>query len=139
MFKTILLPVDLSDRHGPALDAALTLASQAGGEVVLLHVIEIIQGLPLDEEKGFYNRLEKAARTHLEKLRLVAKERNARCRGEILYGNRGRQILAFARESNVDLIVLTAPRMDPSQPAVGWGSLSYKVGIFSACPVLLVK
>jgi Protein of unknown function (DUF1501) len=31
------------------------------------------------------------------------------------------------------------PRTDPANPAGSWGSLSYKIGILSACPVLLVK
>jgi hypothetical protein len=35
--------------------------------------------------------------------------------------------------------VLTAPRVTPKDLETGWGSLSYKVGIFSPCPVLLVK
>jgi hypothetical protein len=45
----------------------------------------------------------------------------------------------FARSLAADLIILTAPRLDPDHPEECWGSLSFKLGIFSACPVLLVK
>ncbi len=62
MFKKILAPIDLTDKHGPALNAAADLAKQAGGEIVLLHVIEVIAGLPLEEDKNFYGRLEQKAR-----------------------------------------------------------------------------
>jgi nucleotide-binding universal stress UspA family protein len=139
MFQTILLPVDLSDRHGPALDAAVALARQSGGEVILLHVIEVIPGLSFEEEKDFYRRLEKAARSHLGQLSKVLTQAKARWRGEILYGCRGREIIRFADEIKADLIVLTAPRPDPSKPSASWGSLSYKVSVVAACPVLLVK
>ena len=55
MFKKILLPIDLSDRHDQALRLAVDLARASGGEVVLLHVVEVIAGLPGEEE--FYGRL----------------------------------------------------------------------------------
>jgi nucleotide-binding universal stress UspA family protein len=139
MFKVILLPVDLSDRHGPALNAAIALAGQSGGEVILLHVIEVIPGLSMAEEKEFYRRLEKLARSHLEKLSKVPQQHKVNCRGEILYGNRGPEILRLAVQTRADLIVLTAPRLDPTNPAAGWASLSYKVGMLAPCPVLLVK
>jgi nucleotide-binding universal stress UspA family protein len=68
MFKKILLPVDLTDKHGPALDLAADLAKQSGGGILLLHVIEVIAGLSMEEEKDFYGRLEKMARGHLKRL-----------------------------------------------------------------------
>ncbi len=52
---------------------------------------------------------------------------------------RGPDIVRFAKEQGSEVIVLTAPHVDPAQPTAGWGSLSYKVGLFAPCPVLLVK
>ena len=60
MFRKILVPVDLSDRHGQALEIAARLAKASDGEVTLLHVIEMIPGLNLEEERDFYQRLEQA-------------------------------------------------------------------------------
>ena len=48
MFKKILLPVDLTERYEPALKAATELATQSNGEVVVLHVIEVIAGFSVD-------------------------------------------------------------------------------------------
>ena len=45
----------------------------------------------------------------------------------------------WSAEEAADLIVLTAPRFDPAAPGAGWGSMSYRIGILSQCPVLLVK
>jgi universal stress protein A len=139
MFKKIMLPVDLSDRHRQALQAAADLAKQSGGEITLLHIIEVITGLSMEEERDFYKRLEKKARNHLTPLADHLKQHQIPLRTEILYGHRGPEVVRYAAEIGADLIVLTSPRMDPNNPGVGWGSLSYKISIMSQCPVLLVK
>ncbi len=139
MFRTILLPVDLTDKHRQALEAAADLARQSGGEVTLLHIIEVIPGLAMEEEKPFYARLEKTARKHLDGLGAQLQAKGVRWQAEVRFGTRGPDIVRYAREAGADLIVLTSPRFDPERPAAGWGSLSHKLGILSACPVLLVK
>jgi universal stress protein A len=139
MFTKILLPVDLSDRHAQALEAAANLAKQSGGTVTLLHIIEVIAGLTMDEEKNFYRRLEKSARDHLARLAEQLKRQPIAWQMEILYGHRAPEVVRYAIEKGMDLIVLTSPRIDPNNPGVGWGSLSYKISILSQCPVLLVK
>ena len=139
MFKKILLPLDLTDRHHPAIATAANLARSSRGELVLLHVIEIIPGLGVEEERDFYARLEKRARLHFGRLTESLKKQNIPWQEAILFGNRVAVIVQYARENGVDLIVLTSPRFDPNQLSTGWGSLSYKVGILAPCPVLLVK
>lgn len=139
MFKRILLPLDLSGKHQHAVDTAMDLAGAGGGEVTLLHVIEVIAGLSMEEEKDFYQRLEKAARKHIEQLGSQLKQRRLSCRGEVRYGNRGPEIVRYAVETKTDLIVLTSPRLDPHNPGAGWASLSWKIAALSPCPVLFVK
>jgi nucleotide-binding universal stress UspA family protein len=139
MFQRILLPVDLSDRHQQALEAATSLVKQSGGEITILHVIEVIAGLSLEEEKNFYKRLEKSARDHLARLADQLKQHHVAWRTEILYGHRGAEVVRYAAEHGIDVIVLTSPRLDPKNPGVGWGSLSYKISMFAQCPILLVK
>jgi nucleotide-binding universal stress UspA family protein len=107
--------------------------------VILLHIIEVIPGLSLEDEKPFYGRLEKLATAHLEKLSRLFKPKHVRCRHEILLGNRGSEIIRYARENAVDLIIVTSPHLDPEHVATGWGSLSYKISLVATCPVLLVK
>jgi nucleotide-binding universal stress UspA family protein len=139
MFKKVLLPIDMSDRHQRALDVALELAGRNGGEIVLLHVIEVIAGSTMEEERDFYGRLEKAARKHLDHLGARVQQRQVPWSAEILYGTRVPEIARNAREIGADLIVLTSPQPDPKNPAAGWGSLSYRVSLLASCPVLLVK
>jgi nucleotide-binding universal stress UspA family protein len=139
MFRKILVPVDLSDRHQQALEIAARLAKESDGEVTLLHVIEIIPGLDMGEEREFFQRLEQVALDHLIRLGRYLEEHQVPRREEIIYGHRAPEIVRYALETGVDLIVLSSHRIDPTDAAAGWGTVSYKVGILSQCPVLLVK
>jgi universal stress protein A len=139
MFKKIILPVDLTDKHQKALDVAGDLAEQTKGEVILLHVIEIIPGLPMEEEREFYDRLETKANQLLQHLQGRVEARKLSVRGVVVFGNRTKEIVHFAAQTNADLIVLTSPRLDPANPSAGLASLSYKLSMLAQCPVLLVK
>lgn len=139
MFQKILVPLDMTFKHRRALDMAAELARQNSGEVVLIHVVELLHGMPRTEEPEFYDRLETAATEHLEKHLVGLKKRGVPCRKEIIFGVRVTEMVRFAQRMGADLIILTAPRLDPDYPEDGWGSLSFKLGIFASCPVLLVK
>ncbi len=139
MFKEILVPVDLTDTHGHALDIARELAGQDRGQITLLHVVELIAGLSQEEGKDFYNRLENKARQHVETLAARLAAHKMACKSEVAFGNRAVEILRYAQQNGTDLIVLTSHRIDLQQGVAGLGTLSHKVGILAACPVLLVK
>jgi nucleotide-binding universal stress UspA family protein len=139
MFKKILIPVDLSQKHQKAFDAAVEIAREFAGEIILLHVIEVIAGVSMDEDKSFYRRLEKKAHDHLESLKATLKAAMLPSSGEILYGHRGPEIVRYAEKNAIDLIVLTTPPLESESLGTGLGSLSHKVGMFAQCPVLLVR
>lgn len=139
MFQRILLPIDLSDRHEPALKMAVSLCAPDGGEILLVHVIELISGLSFDEERPFYDRLRQNALEHLEQLGQRLEECGVRWRIDLRLGHRVHQIVESARENTADLIVLTCPRPDLANPLSGLGSLSFRVSLLTPCPVLLVR
>jgi nucleotide-binding universal stress UspA family protein len=139
LFEKIILPIDLSNRHTEAVATAAKLVDRPNGVVVLLHVIETMVGLSLEEEKDFYDRLKRTARKHVAKLARALTERKVRCRAEILCGHRVQEIVRHAEAAGADLIVLTGRRVDADDLASGWGSLSFKVSVLATCPVLLVK
>jgi nucleotide-binding universal stress UspA family protein len=139
VFQKILVPVDLSDIHRQAIEIAANLASEGDGQVILLHVVEVIPGLWVEEERDFYDRIEVAARDHLTRLGRQLEEMHVPRREEIIFGNRAEEIVRYAMEKDIDLIVLSSHRIDLKNPGAGWGTLSYKIGILSQCPVLLVK
>jgi nucleotide-binding universal stress UspA family protein len=139
MFKKILVPVDLTDKHQRTVDLAAAMAAQAGGEVTLLHVIELIPGLGMEEERPFYDRLERMARKHFEHFIPKLTQRKVPWHTQVLYGPRASSVVRHAMESGTDLIVVASHAIDLNNPAVGWGTVSYQISILSQCPVLLVK
>ncbi|MFO7601353.1 MAG: universal stress protein [Candidatus Desulfacyla sp.] len=139
MFKNILVPTDFSDKDSHALDIAVKLCSIEDGKIHLLHVIEVIANTTFDEFKDFYARLEEKSFKDLNKMIALYQKRRADIAPAVIYGNRAQEILRFANENQIDLIIMKSHRIDVEDRAQGWGTISYKVGILAQCPVMLVK
>jgi nucleotide-binding universal stress UspA family protein len=139
MFKKILVPVDLTEKQQRPLEVAAELAAQAKGEVTLLHVIELIPGLSMEEERPFYDRLERMARAHFEHLVPRLGALKIAWQTEVLYGPRAATVVRHAMDWGADLIVLASHRIDLNNPVAGWGTVSYQISILSQCPVLMIK
>lgn len=139
MFRRILVPVDFSPRSLRAVRAAAKVAAMTRAETTLLHVIERID----DDESGalepFYRKLEKAAREKMKKLLVPFAGKRISVRAEILYGKPVSEILSFANANRAGLIVMSSHKLPLRHGGESWGTVSYKVGILSRCPVLLVK
>lgn len=140
MFRRILVPVDFTKKSVRSARTAGRIASGASAQVTLLHVIERIA----DDETGvlrrFYGELEKNARAKMRPLIQDLERKGIPAVGHIVYGNRVAEILRFAQENRSDLIVMSSHKLPLRHPTVeSWGTISYKVGILSRCPVLLVK
>jgi universal stress protein A len=139
MFKRILVPTDFSDKCTQAVEIAIRLALEDNAIVHILHVIEIISDTTFDEFESFYTKLEKRAQKNMDKLIAPVKVKPVEIESNIVYGNRVQEILSFSHEHEIDLIVLNSHKIDFDDPSQGWGTISYKVGILSQCPVMLVK
>lgn len=138
MFRRILVPVDFTPRSLRAARAGAKVAAATQAEATLLHVIERID----DESpalEAFYRKLERAAREKMKAyLAAFSGERRA-VRAEIVYGKPVAEILRFAHANRTDLIVMSSHKLPLRHSGETWGTVSYKVGILSRCPVLLVK
>jgi universal stress protein A len=139
MFNHILIPTDLSAHAERAVDVAIDLAKLAGGTVTLVHVIQTIQGVEFEEMKSFYAELESRARKRLAGLVVRHTDTGVTVRMEVAYGAPAAEILRLCEDREVDLVVLASHAVNREEPASGWGTLSYKVGLLVTCPVLLVK
>lgn len=138
MFETLLVPIDLTDRNARAIEVAAEIIRQGGGDVTLLHVIETLD-LPYEELEEFYGRLEERAREQLDAVAEPLRHAGVNVDQEVVYGRRAEEVLRYADEHRVDLIVMNSHRVDPENPGAGWTTLSYQVAILAQCPVLLVK
>lgn len=138
MFKRILVPLGLTKRDARAVEVARDLASESGGSVTLLHVIEPLD-LPFEEMKDFYDRLEEKSLRTLEERVAPLREAGIQHSARVEYGDRAATVVRHAEDNASDLVVMTSHRVDPERPGLGWTTLSYKVAILAQCPVLLVK
>jgi nucleotide-binding universal stress UspA family protein len=117
-----MVPVDLSDRNERALRTALGLARERGGRVTLFHVIQRVSGI---------TRLRRTARKFAE--------RGLDVRTEVRVGDPPAEIIRATLRERVDLVVMGSHKVRRGDRKEGWGTTSYKVGIFCQCPILLVK
>lgn len=139
MFRKIVLPSDLHNLETPAIGTALDLAVKNSASVMLLHVIEAIQGLDEGELKDFYAMLERNAASSLETLKETFTKQDISVTTHIIFGSRARKIIEFAHQHQADLIVMQSHRVTPEEGSGGWSTISYHVGVFAQCPVLLLK
>jgi nucleotide-binding universal stress UspA family protein len=128
----------LRRRNAAALKIALQLAA-GQTRFTLLHVIETIEHAEGKEIDEFYAGLEAAAQQRLSNASQRFTEGGLSVETRILYGRRGPEIVRFVTDEDVDLVVLSSHRIDSSQGAKSWATLSYQIATFCPCPVLLVK
>jgi nucleotide-binding universal stress UspA family protein len=141
-FKTILCAVDFSRPSMRALEYALSLAQEAGGRLILVHVLE---GLPEEEPRysthytaqEFRRIREREARDEL--VAAIPEEARTWCEAELVigHGKPYRELLRIAGERRPDLIVLGAQGRGAVDLAL-FGSTAEHILRQSVCPVLTV-
>jgi nucleotide-binding universal stress UspA family protein len=139
MFKNILIPSDLTERNHKAMDIAVRMALENGAAVTLLHVIETLEHGDTEDFQKFYRQLGARAGKKIDQLIAKYGREGLTMERQILYGRRVYEILNFAVAHHVDLIIMSSHKLEPGNAAEGWGTISFKVGVLSHCPVLLVK
>jgi nucleotide-binding universal stress UspA family protein len=140
MFRKLLVPVDFTEKNEAALSSAAEIASGSeGAQVTLLHVIETIEHIEFEEMADFYRGLEARAAARLFQMEEKLKAAGVRVRHEVVYGKRAETIVRYAEEHGTDLMILSSHKVDRDHPALGIGTISYRIAIVARCPVLLVK
>jgi len=136
MFGRVLVATDLTAATRSSLRAALDMVRRDEGEVLLVHVIRPIAGIPDRELRDFYERLKGVAKLRMQGLTSwFTRERGVDIACEITMGQPAREIVRVAQKRRVDLIVLAHAEGD----AAPLGSVSYKVMQQASCAVLVLK
>lgn len=141
-FHHILVPLDLTARNDAALNIAFEMAVQNKAAVSLLHVVQKIEtgsDAPDDETSEFYNQLRQRAASELDRFSQRFLDTETACEVKIRLGDRLQEIVDFAEQHRVDLIVMTSHKVDTERLPETWATLSYKVSVICGCPILLVK
>lgn len=143
MIKRILCPVDFSEATPFALTPAVSLATEFGAELVLVHVLDypyphvgpVVQGFDIED---YYSAMEDKAAEQLDGLIDEDVREFAPVRTVVRRGSAFREIVRLAEEESPDLIVL------PTNARTGldhvlWGSVAEKVVRLAPCPVMTVS
>jgi nucleotide-binding universal stress UspA family protein len=129
--QRILCCTDFSDQSEQALQHAVSLATEYGGELTLIHVLEDLAG-SADVE----NEIAKAVE-NLEKQLSPETRTNCKVKTLVRIGNPYQQILELALETRTDLVVMGVRGRNALDLAV-FGSTTYRVVQLGPCPVLVV-
>jgi nucleotide-binding universal stress UspA family protein len=139
MFKHILIPVSRVAEVAKALELAVDMLKNSQADITLLHVIELVQDMPYEEFESFYDELEQQGEADLQIAKERYKQREVEVKTRVMFGQRVKEILSFAERESVDLLLLQSHPIDLTDPAKGWGTISYRVALLAKCPVMLVK
>ncbi|CUT00509.1 universal stress protein [Candidatus Chrysopegis kryptomonas] len=141
--KRILLPTDLSEASISAFKYAKSLAEKYGASIYVLHILEnlppvlAIHALDLTVDRVEKN-MEENARNQLERIVKENLKTKAKIQIFIRKGLVDDEIVKFADEKKIDLIVMgTHGRTGIEYTLLG--SIAEKVVRKAKCPVLTVK
>ena len=135
--ENVLVPTDGSSAARRAAEQAIALASESGGRVHALYVMDMgdasFVATPSDiaETRG---RMERKGGEFVAEIEALAADADVECVTEVRTGIPDEEILAYAEENDVDLIVMgKRGRSDPDKPLLG--STTQRVVGLSAVPV----
>ncbi|HUJ24503.1 MAG TPA: universal stress protein [Myxococcales bacterium] len=140
LWKSIACAVDESDGSDRAIGAAARLAHELDAELVLIHVDPPIEGE--GGEAVFApppaRRILDLHRDRIERWSAAASDmRGEPVRVQLASGDAASEIVAFARTSHCDLLVIGSRARSPLSLALG--SVAAKVLVHAPCPVLVVS
>lgn len=141
--KKILVPCDFSTPARHAFRSALSIAARSGGEVHVLHVIELpvlhdaVLMPVVSFEEGLFRELEEKSQTEFAKL-VEENKGNIPVHTKIVFGETSRMILDYAESEAVDLIIM-GTRGASGIREVFIGSNTEKIVRRSDIPVFVVR
>src|SRR5215208_3232897 len=146
----ILVPHDGGHMSDKALMYAADLAKALDSEITILYVIEEVEVPPtllLGNDRIMIAKARRSIAKQLEqkwnnfaqaKLRLLSSEK-IKASSVVKKGDAGEQILKFAKDNKIDLIVMGSRRLEGvSKIVVALGSVARKVSERAFCPVMFV-
>ncbi len=138
-FKHIVVPTDFSDTAQTALSLAAEFAGWYRAEIDLVNAVDATvyayAGYPF---ASLSQELVSGAEEALQKLKLPAAAKDVAIHRYILSGNPANEILAHARRSGADLIVIGTQGRGPVARMI-LGSVADRVLSEATCPVIVTK
>jgi len=144
--KKILYPTDFSEYSLAALPYAVSLARQNDAELYCLHVVEMPQEeyltseymVPLEVPHVPEDKIIRTARARMERFAAENLFEIAKVTSRVLVGVPFVEIIRYAREQSIDLIVI-GTHGHSALAAMLLGTVAEKVVRKAPCPVLTVR
>ena len=141
--KKVLVPTDFSESARHALTYGISFAREYEAELTLLHVVENLTvgyasdlfPVPMAE---VFQEISGYAKAELAKLGTEARAKNVTVEEVVVQGKPSAEIMRFARETEVDMIVLGTHGKGMLDQAL-FGSTTERVVRRAPCPVLTVR
>lgn len=140
----ILCPIDFSEAAFEGLKNANELAGHFSAELILFHVVSPLPGiLGSTSPTGFHipavlKEIEDSAKNQIAKLKNKYISSNIKSEGIVVIGDPSAEIVKYAAEDNVDLIVMSTHGQSGWKRLVS-GSVTEKVVRMAECPVLAIR
>lgn len=138
-FKHLLVPLDFTEKNDAVLETVHEIVASTRARVTLIHIIEPIDDFGDVETKDFTRKLsEEADRQLLQRAeRFSDTDITVTCENRT--GKRNVEVVTYAGDNDVDLILLNSHTIDPSMRDKTTFSLSYQIALLAPCAVLLLK
>jgi nucleotide-binding universal stress UspA family protein len=139
--QRILVPVDFSDSSARALRHAAQRAAESGGSLIILHVVPADYGwlgIGCDQSRDLDRSLQQQAADWLRTFTDENVGHNVAADLEVRIGQPAEEIVAAARESKCDSIVLSTRGLTGLDRYL-IGSVADRVARLAPCPVVLMR
>ena len=139
--QRILVPVDFSDSSARALRHAAERAAECSGSLVIVHVIPADYGwlgIGRDESRDLDRSLQRQAANRLRDFADKNAGHHVAAELQVRIGQPAEQIIAAARESKCDSIVLSTSGLTGLDRYL-IGSVADRVARLAPCPVVLMR
>jgi nucleotide-binding universal stress UspA family protein len=142
LIQRILIPIDGSDHSRKVIELASDIASRYKAKVHIVHVFsplhhqyQIQDALMQEVEKNY----QKFAERIIEEAENEVKKKGVESyQSAILRGDPAQEILQFAKENSIDLIILGSHGAGAADILM-FGSVSHKVSHLARCTCITVK
>lgn len=150
IFDNILVPYDGSSYSKKALQSALNISKTAGSKVHLLTVVNLgyiqppgtllgIASSTKNPAKKFLNASRNEAKKALSQQAKYCKKLGMKIDYTVRTGNITEEILKFAKQKKISLIVIGSQGRHGFGKLKTLGSTSRKVSELASCPVLIIR
>ncbi|MFB6207357.1 MAG: universal stress protein [Haloglomus sp.] len=139
MYDAILFATDGSDAAGRALDHAIAAADAHGATLSVLSVADERIALAADDTAATRDELRERAQEAVDEAADTASGAGVHVETVVRDGVPFREILAYATEADVDLVVVGTHGLEGREKRVNMGSTAERVVNQAELPVLVVR